>query len=42
VRVGRPLTIALDGLTGVFAPDGEFLALYEPRGDVARPVAVFV
>jgi tRNA pseudouridine55 synthase len=42
VRVGRPLTIALYGLTGVFAPDGEFLALYEPRGDVARPVAVFV
>ncbi len=42
VRVGRPLAIAVDGLTAVFAPDGEFLALYEPRGDVARPVAVFV
>ena len=42
MRVGRPLAIALDGLTAVFAPDGEFLALYEPRGDVARPVAVFV
>jgi tRNA pseudouridine55 synthase len=42
VRVGRPLALALDGLTAVFAPDGEFLALYEPRGDVARPVAVFV
>ena len=42
VRVGRPLAIEVDGLTAVFAPDGEFLALYEPRGDVARPVAVFV
>jgi tRNA pseudouridine55 synthase len=42
VRVGRPLAIAVDGLTAVFAPDGEFLALYEPRGEVARPVAVFV
>jgi len=42
VRVGRPLEIALEGLTAVFAPDGEFLALYEPRGDGARPVAVFV
>jgi tRNA pseudouridine55 synthase len=42
VRVGRPLPVAIDGLTAVFAPDGEFLALYEPRGDVARPVAVFV
>jgi tRNA pseudouridine55 synthase len=42
VRVGRPLPIAVDGLTAVFAPDGEFLALYEPRGEVARPVAVFV
>jgi tRNA pseudouridine55 synthase len=42
VRVGRPLPVALDGLTAVFAPDGEFLALYEPRDEVARPVAVFV
>ena len=42
VRVGRPLGIDVDGLTAVFAPEGEFLALYEPRGDVARPVAVFV
>jgi tRNA pseudouridine55 synthase len=42
VRVGRPLALALDGLTAVFAPDGEFLALYEPRGAQARPVAVFV
>ncbi|MBB6626494.1 tRNA pseudouridine(55) synthase TruB [Nocardioides sp. KIGAM211] len=42
VRVGRALEIGLDGVTAVFAPDGEFLALYEPRGDVARAVAVFV
>ncbi len=32
----------LTGLTAVFAPDGEFLALYEPRDGVARAVAVFV
>ncbi len=42
VRVGRPLDLALTGLSAVFAPDGEFLALYEPRDGVARPVAVFV
>ena len=42
VRVGRPLDVALDGLTALFAPDGEFLALYEPSGARARPVAVFV
>ncbi len=41
VRVGRSLDTPLDGLSAVFAPDGEFLALYEPRGGVARPVAVF-
>jgi tRNA pseudouridine55 synthase len=41
VRVGRGLDIGLDALTAVFAPDGEFLALYEPRGATARPVAVF-
>jgi tRNA pseudouridine55 synthase len=41
VRVGRALDVELAGLTAVFAPDGEFLALYEPRGGVARPVAVF-
>jgi tRNA pseudouridine55 synthase len=41
VRFGRALHVGLDGLTAVFAPDGEFLALYEPRGDVARAVAVF-
>jgi tRNA pseudouridine55 synthase len=42
VRVGRALDVHLDGLTAVFAPDGEFLALYEPRGGVARALAVFV
>jgi tRNA pseudouridine55 synthase len=44
VRVGRPLGLALPG-TGehaLFAPDGSFLALYEPSGAGARPVAVFV
>ena len=42
VRVGRALEVDLDGLTAVFAPDGEFLALYEPRDGAARAVAVFV
>jgi tRNA pseudouridine55 synthase len=42
VRSGRALDLALDGLTGLVAPDGEFLALYEPRDGAARPVAVFV
>jgi tRNA pseudouridine55 synthase len=42
VRVGRALDVELDGLSAVFAPDGEFLALYEPRDGRARPVAVFV
>ena len=42
VRVGRALDLPLDGLTAVFAPDGTFLALYEPKGDASRPVAVFV
>jgi tRNA pseudouridine55 synthase len=43
VRVGRKLALGLEGLTAVFAPDGQFLALYEPTGDpsLARPVAVF-
>ncbi|GAB6984853.1 tRNA pseudouridine(55) synthase TruB [Nocardioides pyridinolyticus] len=41
VRVGRPLDLDLAGLTAVFAPDGSFLALYEPRDGRARPVAVF-
>jgi tRNA pseudouridine55 synthase len=42
VRYGRPLELEIDALTGVFAPDGEFLALYRPEGGVARPAAVFV
>lgn len=42
VRYGRPLPLAIDTLTGVFAPDGEFLALYRPEGGAARPAAVFV
>ena len=42
VRVGRSLDLALDTLTAVFAPDGEFLALYEPRAGAAKAVAVFV
>ncbi len=42
VRVGRALAVDLDTLTAVFAPEGEFLALYEPRDGVARAVAVFV
>ncbi|MET0523842.1 MAG: tRNA pseudouridine(55) synthase TruB [Nocardioides sp.] len=41
VRFGRALDVELAGLTAVFAPDGEFLALYEPRAGVARAVAVF-
>jgi tRNA pseudouridine55 synthase len=43
VRVGRPLSLGIPGLTGVFAPDGEFLALYEPSdgSELDRPVAVF-
>jgi len=42
VRVGRSLDVHLEGLTALFAPDGEFLALYEPRDGAARAVAVFV
>jgi tRNA pseudouridine55 synthase len=44
VRVGRALDLALGGAGphAVFAPDGEFLALYEQRGQQARAVAVFV
>ncbi len=42
VRFGRALDARLDGLTALFDPAGEFLALYEPAGDVARAVAVFV
>jgi tRNA pseudouridine55 synthase len=43
VRFGRTLAVTLgDGPHAVFAPDGEFLALYEPAGERARAVAVFV
>ncbi|MFT4263232.1 MAG: tRNA pseudouridine(55) synthase TruB [Nocardioides sp.] len=44
VRHGRRIALAVDGLTAVFALDGEFLALYEPvpGTPLARPVAVFV
>lgn len=44
VRFGRKLALALPGpgAHALFAPDGEFLALYEQDGDLARAVAVFV
>lgn len=43
VRIGRWLSIEIDELTAVFAPDGEFLALYEPADPgVAKASAVFV
>jgi len=43
VRIGRKLELALDVLSAVFAPSGEFLALYEPApGGRAKAVAVFV
>ncbi|MCX6397720.1 MAG: tRNA pseudouridine(55) synthase TruB [Propionibacteriales bacterium] len=44
VRVGKKLPIELPeaGPVAVFAPTGEFLALYEAADAVARPVAVFV
>ncbi len=42
VRFGRALPLELKVLTAVFAPDGEFLALYRPAADGARPAAVFV
>ena len=45
VRVGRPLEVDLgrDGPVALFAPDGEFLALYEPTDQpgLARATAVF-
>ncbi|KRF18031.1 tRNA pseudouridine synthase B [Nocardioides sp. Soil797] len=44
VRVGRKLRIGLTAITAVFAPDGEFLALYEPvveNPELARALAVF-
>jgi tRNA pseudouridine55 synthase len=44
VRVGRRLDgpLPASGAVAVFAPDGEFLALYEQVGEQARAVAVFV
>jgi tRNA pseudouridine55 synthase len=42
VRLGRKLSVEIPGLTALFDPSGEFLALYEPQGDRARAVAVFV
>ncbi len=43
VRVGRKLATELGspGPVALFDPAGEFLALYEQRGDVAAAVAVF-
>ena len=43
VRYGRALdtTLPVTGPVAVFAPDGEFLALYEQSGERARAVAVF-
>jgi tRNA pseudouridine55 synthase len=42
VRVGRSLDLRVSGTTALFAPGGEFLALYREAGDGrARPVAVF-
>ena len=44
VRFGRALDLEVPdpGPHAVFAPDGEFLALYERDGSRAKPVAVFV
>jgi tRNA pseudouridine55 synthase len=45
VRFGRSLAgveLGADGPVALFAPTGEFLALYEQRGPDAKPVAVFV
>jgi tRNA pseudouridine55 synthase len=43
VRVGRKLDLTLpsEGPVALFAPDGEFLALYEQRGPRAAALAVF-
>ena len=43
VRFGRKLALGLPtaGPVAMFAPGGEFLALYEQQGDTARAVAVF-
>ncbi|MDX6276970.1 MAG: tRNA pseudouridine55 synthase [Nocardioidaceae bacterium] len=45
VHFGRALPgldLGSDGPVAVFAPTGDFLALYEQRGPDAKPVAVFV
>lgn len=44
IRTGRPLSgLKLPaGQTAMFDPTGTFLALYEPHGPVAKPIAVFV
>ncbi|MFF0340719.1 tRNA pseudouridine(55) synthase TruB [Kribbella sp. NPDC004875] len=44
IRTGRPLPglNLVPGQTAMFAPDGTFLALYEPHGPLAKPTAVFV
>jgi tRNA pseudouridine55 synthase len=42
VRHGRQIDADIGGLTALFAPDGEFLALYEPSHGTTRAVAVFV
>lgn len=45
VRFGRALTgidLGAPRAVALFDPAGEFLALYEQRGQVAKPVAVFV
>jgi tRNA pseudouridine55 synthase len=45
VRFGRSLPdveLGADGPVAVFAPKGEFLALYAQQGTNAKPVAVFV
>jgi tRNA pseudouridine55 synthase len=43
VRFGRKLAVDLgaSGPVAMFGPDGDFLALYEQRGDLAAAVAVF-
>jgi len=45
VRFGRALTgidLGAPRAVALFDPAGEFLALYEQRGQVAKPIAVFV
>lgn len=45
VHFGRALPgleLGFEGPVAVFAPAGEFLALYEQRGPDAKPIAVFV